>query len=451
MGEFLGSVWWLIVALGLLVTFHEFGHYWVARRCGVRVLRFSVGFGAPLMRRVGRNGTEWVLAALPLGGYVKMLDERETPVAAVERHESFNAKSLGQRSAIIAAGPIFNLFFALFAFWLMFMVGVSELRLLLGDTSGLAARAGLQRGDQVVAVDGNETQTLTHASIELLGHALDRRDVTIVAEDAAGRQRTVELELSRLPDDFNEEKLLEETGLNLHTSRGRPFIDRVIEGDAADQAGIQAGDLILTVGGDPVSTSLALSEAVQRHARPDEALEVVVRRGETRMRFDVQPQLTGRGEEQRYVLGLYPYDPEDKRFWTIFQYGPLESVGAAFSESYRITTATVGLIGRMLTGSASLKNLSGPISIAQYARDSARLGLSRFLFFLGVLSLSLAILNFLPIPMLDGGQLFYNLIEWGTGKPVSERVQIAGQYVGLTMLFGLMTLTFYNDILRLMS
>ncbi|MEM1089246.1 MAG: RIP metalloprotease RseP [Pseudomonadota bacterium] len=451
MGEFLGSVWWLIVALGLLVTFHEFGHYWVARRCGVRVLRFSVGFGAPLMRRVGRNGTEWVLAALPLGGYVKMLDERETPVAAVERHESFNAKSLSQRSAIIAAGPIFNLVFALFAFWLMFMVGVSELRLLLGDTSGLAARAGLQRGDQVVAVDGHETQTLTHASIELLGHALDRRDVTVVAEDATGRQRTVELELSRLPDDFNEEKLLEETGLNLHTSRGRPFIDRVIEGDAADQAGIQAGDLILTVGGDPVSTSLALSEAVQRHARPDEALEVVVRRGETRMRFDVQPQLTGRGEEQRYVLGLYPYDPEDKRFWTIFQYGPLESVSAAFSESYRITTATVGLIGRMLTGSASLKNLSGPISIAQYARDSARLGLSRFLFFLGVLSLSLAILNFLPIPMLDGGQLFYNLIEWGTGKPVSERVQIAGQYVGLTMLFGLMTLTFYNDILRLMS
>ncbi|MEM6935031.1 MAG: RIP metalloprotease RseP, partial [Pseudomonadota bacterium] len=405
MGEFLGSVWWLIVALGLLVTFHEFGHYWVARRCGVRVLRFSVGFGAPLMRRVGRNGTEWVLAALPLGGYVKMLDERETPVAAVERHESFNAKSLSQRSAIIAAGPIFNLVFALFAFWLMFMVGVSELRLLLGDTSGLAARAGLQRGDQVVAVDGHETQTLTHASIELLGHALDRRDVTVVAEDATGRQRTVELELSRLPDDFNEEKLLEETGLNLHTSRGRPFIDRVIEGDAADQAGIQAGDLILTVGGDPVSTSLALSEAVQRHARPDEALEVVVRRGETRMRFDVQPQLTGRGEEQRYVLGLYPYDPEDKRFWTIFQYGPLESVSAAFSESYRITTATVGLIGRMLTGSASLKNLSGPISIAQYARDSARLGLSRFLFFLGVLSLSLAILNFLPIPMLDGGQL----------------------------------------------
>ncbi len=451
MGEFLGSVWWLIVALGLLVTFHEFGHYWVARRCGVRVLRFSVGFGAPLMRRVGRNGTEWVLAALPLGGYVKMLDERETPVAAVERHESFNAKSLGQRSAIIAAGPIFNLVFALFAFWLMFMVGVSELRLLLGDTSGLAAQAGLQRGDQVVAVDGRETQTLTHASIELLGHALDRRDVAIVAEDSAGRQRTVELELSRLPDDFNEEKLLEATGLNLHTSRGRPFIDRVIEGDAADQAGIQAGDLILTVGGDPVSSSLALSEAVQRHARPDEPLEVVVRRGETRMRFDVQPQLTGRGDEQRFVLGVYPYDPEDKRLWTIFQYGPLESVEAAFSESYRITTATVGLIGRMLTGSASLKNLSGPISIAQYARDSARLGLSRFLFFLGVLSLSLAILNFLPIPMLDGGQLFYNLIEWGTGKPVSERVQIAGQYVGLTMLFGLMTLTFYNDILRLIS
>ncbi len=451
MGEFLGSVWWLIVALGVLVTFHEFGHYWVARRCGVRVLRFSVGFGTPLFKRVGNNGTEFVLAALPLGGYVKMLDERETPVTDDDRHESFNAKSLTQRSAIIAAGPIFNLVLALVVFSLMFMVGVSEPRLLLGETDGLAAEAGLRPGDQVVAINGSQTQTLTHASIELLGHALDRRDVEVIAEDARGNQRRVDLRLSQLGDDFDEENLLSASGLNLYKPKGRPYIDRVIEGDGADQAGIEAGDLILSVAGDPITTGLELSEAVQKHASPGQALDIVVRRNDTRMRFQVVPTINGSGEEARYVIGVYPYDPEDKRLWTIFQYGPLDSVGAAFSESYRITTATVGLIGRMLTGSASLKNLSGPISIAQYARDSARLGLSRFLFFLGVLSLSLAILNFLPIPMLDGGQLFYNLVEWVTGRPVSEGFQVAGQYVGLTMLLGLMTLTFYNDILRLMS
>ncbi len=451
MGDFIGSVWWLIVALGVLVTFHEYGHYWVARRCGVRVLRFSVGFGSPLFKRVGKDGTEYVLAALPLGGYVKMLDERETPVADVERHESFNAKSLSQRSAIIAAGPIFNLAFALLAFALMFMVGVSEPRLLLGETDGLAAKAGLRQGDQVVAVDGIETQTLTHASIELLGHALDRQDVEVAVEDAQGQQRTADLRLSELPEDFNEENLLKATGLNLHKPRGRPFIDRVIEGDAADLAGIRAGDLVLTIAGDPIATSKDLSPVIQNHAGPDTALEVVVRRDNQRLKFDVVPKLSGRGDDAFYALGVYPYDPADKRLWTIFQYGPMDSLGAAFSESYRITTATVGLIGRMLTGSASLKNLSGPISIAQYARDSARLGLSRFLFFLGVLSLSLAILNFLPIPMLDGGQLLYNLIEWATGRPVSEGIQIAGQYVGLTLLVGLMTLTFYNDILRLMS
>ncbi|MFK7955207.1 MAG: RIP metalloprotease RseP [Lysobacterales bacterium] len=451
MGDFIGSVWWLIVALGVLVTFHEYGHYWVARRCGVRVLRFSVGFGSPVFKRVGNDGTEYVLAALPLGGYVKMLDERETPVANEERHESFNAKSLSQRSAIIAAGPIFNLAFALLAFALMFMVGVSEPRLLLDETNGLAAEAGLRQGEQVVAVDGVDTQTLTHASIELLGFALDRQDVEITVEDSRGRQRTADLRLSGLPEDFDEENLLSATGLNLHKPRGRPYIDRVIDGDAADLAGIRSGDLVLSIAGDPIETSRDLSTVIQKHVRPEKALEVVVRRGDAQLRMDVVPQLVGRGDDAYYALGVYPYDPEDKRLWTIFQYGPLDSVKAAFSECYRITTATVGLIGRMLTGSASLKNLSGPISIAQYARDSARLGLSRFLFFLGVLSLSLAILNFLPIPMLDGGQLLYNLIEWATGKPVSERIQIAGQYVGLTLLVGLMTLTFYNDILRLMS
>ncbi|MDJ0653240.1 MAG: RIP metalloprotease RseP [Xanthomonadales bacterium] len=451
MGDFLGSVWWLIVALGLLVTFHEYGHFWVARRCGVKVLRFSVGFGTPIFSRTGKDGTEYVVAALPLGGYVKMLDERESDVGPDEVSQAFNNKTLGQRSAIIAAGPIFNLAFALLAFWLMFMVGVQEFRMLLGEPQGIAQSAGLQAGDEIVAVGERPTRSLTHANLELLGYGIDRKPVEVTVEDAGGERRQHVLDFSQLPDDFKEEKLLETAGLTIYSPRGRPFVDRLVEGDPAEQGGMRVGDLIISVNGSAVEQARDLSEAIQAHADGLNPLEILVERDGRQVTLMIMPQASSDGGEQRYVIGVYPFDPEDRRFFTIMRLGPLESIGAAFSESYRITGATLGLIVRMVSGSASLSNLSGPISIAQYARDSARLGLSRFLFFLGVLSLSLAILNFLPIPLLDGGHLAYYLVEWVTGKPVSEHVQIIGQYVGLSLLIALMGLTFYNDILRLVS
>ena len=456
MGAFFGSVWWLIVALGLLVTFHEFGHYWVARKCGVRVLRFSVGFGRPLWKRIGNGGTEWVVAAIPLGGYVKMLDEREGPVTQAELPDAFNRKTLGQRTAIVAAGPIANLIFAFVAFWLMFMLGVLDVRALLGETTGLAAEAGLRSGDEIVMVEDEPIETWSHANLALLPRGLDRSPTRLTVEDASGHRRDVVLDLSRLPDQFDEEALLEVAGLESWQPRLDPIIGSVEEGGAM-RAGMIEGDEITSINDKPITRWRDLSEVIQTESQSGAPLIVRFKRDFVERTAEVTPERVADGSGERFVLGIRPQEVSDAtraqadRFYMVNQYGPLAAMQASLMESYRITSATLGLLGRMLTGNASLKNLSGPISIARYARYSAELGLSRFLFFLGVLSLSLAILNFLPVPLLDGGHLLYYAVEWVKGSPVSERTQIIGQYIGLAALAGLVSLTFYNDILRLMQ
>lgn len=456
MGAFFGSVWWLIVALGLLVTFHEFGHYWVARKCGVKVLRFSIGFGNPLWKRVGRDNTEWAVAAIPLGGYVKMLDEREGPVASSELSQAFNRKSLGQRSAIVAAGPIANLIFAFVAFWLMFMIGVLDVRALLGETTGIAQDAGLRSGDEIVMVEDEVIETWSHANLALLPRGLDRAPTRLTVENQAGQRREVVLDLSQLPDKIDEEALLEEAGLRTWQPRLDPVIGSLEEGGAL-RAGLAAGDRIISINGEPIARWRDLSSVIQAQSQNGRPLTVVYERNDLRSETRVTPEVVSDGGQDRYVLGIRPAEPsvemreQADRFYTVSQYGPVAAMGASLKESYRITSTTLGLITRMLTGNASLKNLSGPISIARYARYSAELGVSRFLFFLGVLSLSLAILNFLPVPLLDGGHLLYYLVEWVKGSPVSDKTQIIGQYIGLAALAGLVSLTFYNDILRLMQ
>lgn len=449
-----GSIWWLIVALGVLVTFHELGHYLLARRFGVFVQRFSVGYGKPFWSRYDRNGTEWAVAAIPLGGYVKMLDEREGAVPPARLDETFNQKPVGQRMAIVAAGPAFNLIFTLAAFWLMFMVGVPDIRALLGETTGVAEEAGLRSGDEVVAVDGESIQSRTHLALALLTPALDRKPVSIVAESGDGRQRELVLNLQTLPETLDEERVLEELGLHAWRPRAEPVIGEVIADSPAEEAGLQAGDRILSIDGVPVSEWNDLPALVDEHGSADLQLMLDIERGGTTIAVEVEPK---RIAEDRLQMGVAP-PPADAalqadadRYYTVAKYGPLAAVGASASETWRITRATLGLLGRMVTGDASLKNLSGPISIARYARDSAALGFSRFLFFLAVLSLSLAILNILPIPILDGGQMLYFLVEWIKGSPVSERTQVAGQYVGLLALSALVILTFYNDILRITS
>ena len=458
MGEVFGSIWWLLVALGLLVTFHEFGHFWVARRLGVRVLRFSVGFGKAIWSRRGADDTEYVIAAIPLGGYVKMLDEREGEVPQKELDQAFNRKPAWTRIAIVVAGPAFNLVFAVLAFWLMFMVGIPESRPLIGSVSGIAAEAGIKPGDAIVAVDGRDTRTWTHAILELVAQALDRNSPRVTVEDANGIRSEHVIKLASLGANFSEENTLEAIGIEPWRLDVPPVVGEVTEGSAASEAGIFPGDRIVNINGDEVTGWALIGQLVQTHGADGKPLSVTIDRDGALLELQVLPRKEKTGAfSSRLLLGVSNAAISDEqrasldRAAILLQLGPVEGLGAAVKETWRLTGSTLGLLGRMVTGKASVKNLSGPISIAQFANRSASLGLSNFLFFLGAISLSLGILNLLPIPVLDGGHLLYYLIELAKGSPVSEQTQVAGQYFGLIALAGLMSLAFVNDILRLVG
>ncbi|MGK7294533.1 MAG: RIP metalloprotease RseP [Candidatus Wenzhouxiangella sp. M2_3B_020] len=448
--EILGSIFWLAVALGLLVTFHEFGHYWVARRCGVGVLRFSVGFGQPLWRRRAANGVEFVIGAIPLGGYVKMLDEREGSVPDDRVDEAFNRKSLGKRAAIVAAGPVFNLIFAVAAFWLMFMIGIPEPRPVVGEVSGIAREAGVEEGDLIVAVADEPVETWTHAILELIPRALDREPVAMTVADRQERRRELRLPLDELGADFREERVLEHIGIQPWRADLPPVIGEVSPDSPAERAGLRAGDRIVAIGGETIDGWRALVERIPA-AAGEGAVRLEVARNGARRTVEVEPERI----DGRPVIGVRPVEPDDEtrrameRAVTVLRHGPVEAVGEAVGETWRLTSATLGILGRMIAGNASLSNLSGPITIAQMANTSASLGVTRFLFFLGLISLSLAIINLLPIPVLDGGHLLYFLIEWIKGSPVSERGLMIGQSIGLAMIAGLMGIAIFNDILRL--
>ena len=458
MSEIFGSIWWLLVTLGLLITFHEFGHFWVARKLGVRVLRFSVGFGRPLWSRRDAEGTEYAVAAFPLGGYVKMLDEREGEVPPDQLDQAFNRKPVSTRIAIVAAGPAFNLVFAVLAFWLMFLVGIPESRPVIGAVSGITAEAGIEPGDAITHVDGETTRSWSHAILALIAHALDRDPVTVTVENAAGETSDHVLDLTELPDSFSEENTLEAIGLEPWRLEVPPVVGSVSEGSPADRAGIRAGDRFLSIGGEDVESWTWIGRLVQEHGRAGEPLPVLVDRNGLEVALEIEPRKERQGLfSSRLLLGVTNAEISEDQRATLdraaitLRLGPLEGLGAAVNETWRLTGATLGLLGRMITGSASVKNLSGPISIAQFANNSASAGLSHFLFFLGAISLSLGILNLLPIPVLDGGHLLYYLIELVKGSPVSEQAQIAGQYFGLIALACLMGLAFINDILRLVG
>jgi regulator of sigma E protease len=458
MTEIFGSIWWLLVTLGLLITFHEFGHFWVARRMGVRVLTFSVGFGRTLWSRQAADGTVYRVALFPLGGYVKMLDEREGPVADDEVDLAFNRQPVFSRIAIVAAGPVFNLVFAVLAFWVMFLTGIPETRPLIGQTSGIAAEAGLEPGDAIVAVDDDPTRTWSHAILELVTHALDRDAITITVEDENGARSTHALDLAALGSDFSEEKTLEAIGVEPWRLEVPAVVGEVSDASPAESAGIRSGDRIVSIAGEDVTAWQEIGLLVQTHGIAGEPLSVTVERDGVVLPLEVRPERRDEGWlSSRLVLGVTnaDIDPEQlamlERAAFVLRLGPLEALPAAVGETWRLTGATLGLLARMVTGKASVKNLSGPVSIAQFANSSAAAGFAHFLFFLGAISLSLGILNLLPIPVLDGGHLLYYLIELVKGSPVSEQAQVAGQYFGLIALAGLMSLAFINDILRLVG
>jgi len=458
MSEFIGSVWWLLVALGLLITFHEFGHFWVARRMGVRVLKFSVGFGKKIWSRKGRDGTEYVIAAIPLGGYVKMLDEREAEVDERDLHAAFNRKSVWARIAIVIAGPAFNLIFTLLAFWLMFLVGMPESRPVIGEVSGIAASAGLEADDRIISIDGETTDTWSHVILGLITHALDRERVTLEVEQTDGSRRQVSLDLSKLDSSFKEEQTLRDIGITPWRAKVPAIVGEITPDSPAYRAGFKRGDRIISIAGEAVPDWAWVGALVQKHGSAGAPLTVTVERAGGKLDLSVSPEKMKNGVfSNRLILGItnQPPDPQllaqAERAYFLHKYNLLDGFAAASSEMARLTSSTLGLLGRMLTGTASVRNLSGPISIARFANDSANAGFASFLFFLGAISLSLGILNLLPIPVLDGGHLLYYLIELAKGSPVSEQVQAKGQYIGLLALFGLMGIAFFNDILRLVG
>jgi len=453
--QFLNSVLSFVVAIGVLVTVHEFGHFWVARRLGVKVLRFSVGFGRPLlMRRAGPDRTEYVLAAIPLGGYVRMLDESEGEVDAAERHRAFNRQSLAVRSAVVCAGPLANFLFAIIAYAAMFMLGVSGLRANVGDVEpgSPAARAGIAGGDAIVAVAGRPVTTWEAAVQAVIGAALDPGPTTVTVSGPAGGERTLALDLGAISvDDLTRGGFFDSLGITPDRPRIPPRIGAVEAGAPAARAGLRSGDLVLEAGGRPVEDWAAWVQFVRE--RPGESFSVLVERDGARRSLTLTPEAVRDGEATigRIGTGVAGVEEVLDRYYVSERLGPLDALLEGARKTADVSLLTLRMFWRMLTGEVSLQNLSGPISIGQFAGVAAERGVSDFLYFLGVVSVSLGILNLLPVPLLDGGHLLYYAAEFVRGRPLSEEVQYAGQRLGIALLVGLMGLAFYNDILRLLG
>ena len=452
MSTFLASLWWLVVALGVLVTFHEFGHFWVARRFGVKVLRFSVGFGRPLWSRRGTDGTEYVIAAIPLGGYVKMLDEREGDVAPAELDRAFNRKPVLQRMAIVAAGPLANLLLAFAVLWAMLVIGRPDFAPVVGKVDGIAAEAGLRAGERIVAVGERKTPTWSEAAMALTVAGLDRAPTSVQVRAPDGVEQVRTLALDRIPAGADEMRLLGAIGLVPRHFLVPAVVGEVRE-DGAAWGVLAEGDRITAIDATPVDSFDDIAPLVTALGNRGGPGMVEVERDGERLALELVPrQITGDNGQTRWVLGVSNAPVEAPARDALLRLGPVAAIPAAVRETGFQMRQLVEMIGRAFSGRVSVENtVSGPITIARAANDFASNGMAWFLNFLALLSISIALINLLPIPVLDGGHLLYYLIELVTGRPVGERVMAAGQYIGLALIAGLMGLAFYNDILRLMS
>ncbi|HEX9434800.1 MAG TPA: RIP metalloprotease RseP [Burkholderiales bacterium] len=443
-----------IVALGVLIVVHEYGHYLVARLCGVKVLRFSVGFGRALATwRLGADRTEWVVAAIPFGGYVKMLDEREGPVEPAELARAFNRQSVWKRFAIVIAGPLFNFAFAVLVYAGLFMYGLPEARPLLASPpqGTLAAAAGLQAGDTVRAIDGEAIATWQELRWRVLQAALQREAVKLETLDERGHIAVVTLDLRGFPTAEVESDVLERVGLRLYRPPLAPVLGQIVAGGAAERAGLQPGDRILRVDGAPIQTWEDFVNVVR--SRPGAPLSITLERAGSQQTVEVVPDAVSAGNARIGRIGAGPQQPEgyaDKLLVRV-QHGPLESLGRAFAKTVDISVFSLKMLGKMLIGEVSWRHLSGPVTIADFAGQSASLGWVSYLTFLALISISLGVLNLLPIPLLDGGHLMYYAIEIVKGRPVSERFMELGQRVGLALLLVMMAFAFYNDLNRLLT
>ncbi|MBU9850497.1 sigma E protease regulator RseP [Rahnella aceris] len=440
-----------IVALGVLITVHEFGHFWVARRCGVRVERFSVGFGRALWRRTDRQGTEYVLAIIPLGGYVKMLDERVEAVAPEFRHQSFNNKKIWQRAAIISAGPIANFIFAVFAYWLIFVIGVPSVRPVVANVTAnsIAAQSNISPGMELKSVAGIETPDWDSVRMALVGEIGD--DQTTVDVAPFGSSQVVEKTLDLRQWQFDPEKQDPVVSLGM-IPRG-PQIESVLQevqpDSAAQKAGLQAGDRIVKVDGQILESWQSF--VIQVRDNPGKPIALEVERAGNPVALTLTPDTksAGKGKIQGFAGVVPKVIPLPDEYKTIRQYGPFVAFYEAGDKTWQLMKLTVSMLGKLITGDVKLNNLSGPISIAQGAGMSAEYGLVSYLTFLALISVNLGIINLFPLPVLDGGHLLFLAIEKLKGGPVSERVQDFSYRIGSVLLVLLMGLALFNDFSRL--
>ena len=450
MGDALTSVLAFVVAISILVTIHEYGHYIVGRWTGMKVLRFSVGFGKPIWTWVrGKDRTEFCISAIPLGGYVRFLDGREGPVDPEDEGRAFDHRPVPSRIAVLLAGPLFNFLFAIFAYWVLFLNGIPTLQPAVGDveSQSYAARAGLEFGDKIVAVGEVDTADWESTLVNIFDQLVDDGRVPLTLESVDGRQRRALIMVGEDASRLTEPNMLFE-GLGFEPWQPPAVIAELTEGGAAASAGLAVGDRITSIDNNDISNYSDLIGVVS--PRPDQAVSLTYARGGTEFEIEL---ILGRQVvegETRGLLGVRgSNDYGDYAY--LRKFGPVESVIQATQRTWTSTVFTLRMLGRMVTGDVSIKNISGPINIAQYAGNSARRGVTDYLAFLALISISLGVLNLLPVPVLDGGQIVFQSIELVKGSPLSERSQIIGQQFGIFALILLMSFAFYNDIARIVG
>lgn len=445
----LSSTFFFILAISLLIAIHEFGHFWVARKLGVKVLRYSIGFGRPVWKRkFGIDQTEFVVGSLPLGGYVRMLDEREEPVAEHERHRAFNRQTVGKRIAIVTAGPLFNFLLAVVAYWLVFVIGVSALKPIVGDVvpDSPAERGGFAAGDVITRVDGERADNWQGVAMLLLDKSLDEKQVDIKVQDSAGVERRRMLDVHAVQQELKQGNLLDLLGIQPWHPKILPVIGGLEPGGSAEIAGLKVGDRIISCDGQPMLDWQEWVDCVRIH--PEQVVAVEVERDGRQLLIPLQPRrVHGKDGDHGYVGASVALPQEgDSELLTLTRYSPLEALPMALTKTWDMSVLTLRMLWGMVSGQVSVSNISGPISIAKYAGVSAQVGGVAFLTFLAVVSLSLGVLNLLPVPVLDGGHLLYYLIELVKGSPVSETAQAVGQRIGIVLLILLMAVAVYNDL-----
>jgi regulator of sigma E protease len=445
-----------LVAIGVLVAVHEYGHFWMARRMGIKVLRYSIGFGKVLWSRRGADGCEYAFSAIPLGGYVKLLDEREGEVEPALLDQAYNRKPVWRRILVLLAGPFANFLFAAAAYWILFVVGIPALKPVIGDVTAdsMAAEAGLRSGDAIVAVGGEPVATREAAVLAILARLMDGApiELSVREHEGAGGTRTLDLGVEGDRRALTEPgALLPGLGFDFWYPTVPTEIGKIVPGSPAARASLQLGDRIVAVDGAPIDDFAGLVQRVQ--PSPGKTLEFSVERGGDTFTVPIEVEAHREGERLVGRIGIQPVPnlavPEDMR--ALERYGVFAAAVPAVEKTWNMSVLTVRMIWNVATGDVSVKNLSGPINIAEYAGFSARQGILSFLSFLAIVSVSLFVLNLLPIPILDGGQVVYQVAELVKGSPLSDRAQAVGQQVGILLLLVLMSFAFYNDLSRLFS